>query len=62
MGYIQDFERELTELLQRGDEQALIKFVKEKVMESYWNGTKATKRIDESRGTPHKQKSFSRRT
>ena len=30
MGYIQDFERELQDLLQRGDEQTVIKFVKEK--------------------------------
>ena len=61
MGYIQDFERELTTLLQNGDEQAVIKFVKEKVLESYWNGTKATKMIDGNRGGTHKAKGFSRR-
>ena len=58
MGYIQDFERELKTLLQNGDEQALIKFVKEKVLESYWNGTKATKTIDPDVSSGHKQKSF----
>ena len=61
MGYIQDFERELTTLLHNGDEQAVIKFVKEKVLESYWNGTKATKTIDGNRGPAPKAKSFSRR-
>ena len=61
MGYIQDFERELTTLLQNGEEQAVITFVKEKVIESYWNGTKATKTIDGKRGTPRKAKGFSRR-
>ena len=61
MGYIHDFERELTTLLQNGDEQAVIKFVKDKVLESYWNGTKATKTIDGRSGTPHKAKSFARR-
>ena len=61
MGYIQDFERELTTLLENGDEQALIKFVKEKVLESYWNGTKATKTVDGNPnrvGTTHKATGF----
>ena len=61
MGYIQDFERELMELLQRGDEQAVVKFVKEKVIESYWNGTKATKTIDGRSGTSRNTKRFARR-
>ena len=63
MGYIQDFERELTDLLQNADEQAVIRFVKEKVMESYWNGTKATKTIDGNKGgAPRNTQRFSRRT
>jgi hypothetical protein len=41
MTYIRDLERELKALLQEGDEAAIIRFVKEKALESYRNGLNA---------------------
>jgi len=38
MGYIQDLERELREKLDGMSDEELIKYFKEKVMESYRNG------------------------
>jgi hypothetical protein len=47
MTYIRDLERELRALLQEGDEKAIIRFVKEKALESYRNGLDAVSlRID----------------
>jgi hypothetical protein len=42
MTYIRDLERELRELLDAGDMAKVIRFVKEKVLESYRNGLDAT--------------------
>lgn len=44
MGYIQDIEREVRELLDAGDTDAVVRFVKEKVLESYKNGIKEGKK------------------
>ena len=41
MTYIRELERELRALLQEGDEAAIIRFVKEKALESYRNGLDA---------------------
>ena len=49
MTYIRDLERELKALLQEGDEVKVIRFVKEKALESYRNGLDATAlRIDQA--------------
>jgi hypothetical protein len=40
--YLRDLERELKALLQEGDEAKVIRYVKEKVLESYRNGLDAT--------------------
>ena len=42
MTYIRDLERELRVLLEAGDEARVIRFVKEKALESYRNGLDAT--------------------
>jgi hypothetical protein len=41
MTYIRDLERELRALLKEGDEAKIIRFVKEKALESYRNGLDA---------------------
>jgi hypothetical protein len=47
MTYIRDLERELRALLEEGDEARVIRFVKEKALESYRNGLDATtQRVD----------------
>jgi hypothetical protein len=49
MTYIRDLERELKALLQDGDEAAIIRFVKEKALESYRNGLDAVSlRVDQA--------------
>ena len=60
MGYIQDLERELTELLQDGDEQAVVKFVKEHIVESYKNGITAANLVKADKDAGRKAKSFAR--
>ena len=42
MTYIRDLERELRVLLEEGDSGKIIRFVKEKALESYRNGLEAT--------------------
>ena len=42
MTYIRDLERELKALLNEGDEAKVIRYVKEKALESYRNGLEAT--------------------
>jgi len=42
MNYIRDLERDLKALLDEGDEAKVIRFVKEKALESYRNGLEAT--------------------
>jgi hypothetical protein len=42
MTYLRDLERELKALLQEGDEAKVIRYVKEKALESYRNGLDAT--------------------
>jgi len=42
MNYIRDLERDLRALLDEGDMGKVIRFVKEKVLESYRNGLDAT--------------------
>ena len=42
MTYIRDLERELRALLEEGDEARVIRYVKEKALESYRNGLDAT--------------------
>ena len=42
MNYIRDLERELKALLEEGDEAKVIRFAKEKALESYRNGLEAT--------------------
>ena len=44
MGYIQDLEKELREKLGQMDQEELIKFFKEKVLESYRNGISQAKK------------------
>lgn len=76
MGYLQDFEQELRHKIDAtqpyavdsAEVEQLVKFVKEHVLESYKNGTKATKTSDGNpdvhrgnRGPGHKAKSFGRR-
>ena len=47
MTYIRDLERELRALLEEGDTAKVIRFVKEKALESYRNGLDATtQRVD----------------
>lgn len=60
MGYMQDFERELKELLQKGDAPAVIKFVKEKVLESYKNGILTAKMAEAGKEAERKGKKFAR--
>jgi len=49
MTYIRDLERELRALLQGGDEETIVRFVKEKALESYRNGLDATTlRVDQA--------------
>ena len=49
MTYIRDLERELKALLEAGDEAKVIRFVKEKALESYRNGLDATAlRVDQA--------------
>ena len=49
MTYIRDLERELRALLEQGDEEQIVRFVKEKVLESYRNGLDATtQRVDQA--------------
>jgi len=55
MGYIQDLEKELREQLGQMDAEQLIKYFKEKVLESYRNGMKAGKATRGSRRTARPQ-------
>jgi hypothetical protein len=48
MGYIQDLEKELREKIDQMDMEALIKFFKDKVLESYRNGLRDSKRAGKS--------------
>jgi hypothetical protein len=49
MTYIRDLERELKALLQEGDEAKVIRYVKEKALESYRNGLDAvSRRVDQA--------------
>ena len=49
MTYIRDLERELRALLTEGDDAKIIRFVKEKALESYRNGLDATSlRVDQT--------------
>ena len=43
MSYMRDLEHKLRELLEEGDAEKVVKFVKESVVESYRNGQKAPK-------------------
>lgn len=76
MGYLQDFERELRHKIDAtqpyavdsAEVEELVKFVKEHVLESYKNGTKAAKTTDGNPdvrpgngGPTRKAKGFSRR-
>jgi|GEM_PF-1389244 len=49
MGYIQDLEKELREELGHMDAEQLIKYFKDKILESYRNGLKAGKATRGSR-------------
>ncbi len=44
MGYIQDIEREFKELLDASDTDAVVRFFKDKVLESYKNGIEEGKK------------------
>ena len=49
MTYIRDLERELRALLKEGDEAKIVRFAKEKALESYRNGLDATTlRVDQA--------------
>ena len=49
MTYIRELERDLKALLSEGDEAKVIRFVKEKALESYRNGLDATTlRVDQA--------------
>lgn len=43
MGYIQDLEKELRDNLPEMDDEELVKFFKEKVLESYRNGAQSAR-------------------
>ena len=43
MGYIQDLEKDLRDRMADMDDEELIKFFKEKVLESYRNGAQSAK-------------------
>jgi len=61
MGYIQDLERELRDVLDDMSKEELIKFFKEKILESYRNGmslgkpTKGGGRYPKGRSTSNGQ-------
>tara|TARA_B100000315_G_scaffold146425_1_gene135357 strand:+ start:147 stop:737 length:591 start_codon:yes stop_codon:yes gene_type:complete len=59
MGYIQDLEKELREKLSQMDKEKLIKFFKDKVWESYKNGTQAGKRPRKQTREELKESNFS---
>ena len=62
MGYIQDLERELRRLLAEGDDEIVIKFVKEKILESYKNGLRDGKqKVGADTETTRTTKRFERR-
>jgi hypothetical protein len=49
MTYLRDLERELRALLDEGDESKIIRFVKDKALESYRNGLDAVAlRVDQA--------------
>ena len=49
MTYLRDLERELKALMQEGDEAKVIRYVKEKALESYRNGLDAVSlRVDQA--------------
>jgi hypothetical protein len=49
MTYLRDLERELRALLKEGDETTIVRFVKEKALESYRNGLDAVAlRVDQA--------------
>ncbi len=60
MGYIHDLEGELSALLQLGDAQAVIKYVKEHIVESYKNGIMAAKLVKADKDTTRQTKRFAR--
>jgi hypothetical protein len=51
MRYMQQLEQKLKELLSDADDEAIITFVKETVLESYRNGQKASKAPRRGQGT-----------
>ena len=48
MGHLQDTERKLRELLDEGDTEKIVKWVKERVLESYRNGLKLGSQADKA--------------
>jgi hypothetical protein len=63
MGYIQELEAELTQRLARLEEherRALIRFVKEKLLESFKNGLLAAKMADASNEAKRESRRFGR--
>ncbi len=54
MGYIQDLEKELRDRVAEMDEEELIKFFKEKVLESYQNGAQSGRPV-KGKGTSQSQ-------
>ncbi len=58
MGYIQDLEKELRAKLPQMDEEQLVKFFKNKIWESYKNGTGASKKPSSSKWSGKKNKRY----
>lgn len=49
MTYLRDLEREIRALLKEGDEATIVRFVKERTLESYRNGLNAVSlRVDQA--------------
>ncbi len=53
MGYLQDYERNLREILKAGDTEKTVTFGKKAILESYRNGIKEGKGEQGKQPTPH---------
>ena len=58
MSHMQHIEAELIELLEDGDTDAIVKWVKAKVLESYKNGLKATPRSRGKRSDDNRTRNY----
>lgn len=56
MGYIQDFEKEVRRLLKLGEQEELVRYVKDIVLESYYNGIMSGKKSEQGEKPGRKTK------